>query len=239
MIEVTQYFLPPTALMPNSPYPHLHYTGFTLAPLPSNAVQFHDLLHKNGWAIQWIYRYGSTQRSHYHSRVHECMAVLSGTATLRFGVADTSPDMDENTFGSAKEEGGIEIQAKAGDVFLLPAGTAHKTFNAKPEAEFSLLSPGDGHEITGDDARKALNNVELSGFTMIGAYPADGAEWDFLKGGEELEREKVWAVERPNLDPVLGNSERGLCGLWSEEKLESFRPCGAGWSIWCYETVDP
>jgi uncharacterized protein YjlB len=144
------------------------------------------------------------------------MVVLSGTATIRFGVADTSLDMDENTHGPAREEGGIEIEAKAGDVFLLPAGTAHKTYNTKPEAEFTLLSPGDGHGIGADDARAALANVELSGFTMLGAYPENGSHWDSKRGGEDVgSYEKVWAVEKPEKDPVLGESPEGLCGLWT------------------------
>lgn len=216
MIEVKKYYLPPTALMPNSPHPLLHYTGLQLSTGASRAAQFYDLFQENGWKIQWIYRYGSTQRSHYHSGVHECMAVLSGTATIRFGVADTSFDMDENTYGSAREEGGVEIEAKAGDVFLLPAGTAHKTYNTKPDAEFTLLSPGDGHHIASENVRAALESVELDGFTMLGAYPIDGAYWDSMKGGENFgDHDKVWSVKKPTKDPVLGSSTQGLCGMWS------------------------
>lgn len=215
MVEVKEYYLPPTALIPNSPYPLLHYTELQLRTTGGKAVQFYDLFEQNGWKVQWIYRYGSTQRSHYHSGVHECMAVLSGSATIRFGVADTSLDMNENTFGSAREEGGIEIEAHTGDVFLLPAGTAHKTYNTRPEAEFTLLTPGDGHSIDSDDARAALDNVKPSGFTMIGAYPANGGYWDSMKGGENFgDHAKVWSVEKPEKDPVLGTSNQGLCGQW-------------------------
>jgi len=215
MVEVKKYHLPPTELIPNSPYPLLHYTGLRgLAP-NGKATEYYDIFEKNGWKIQWIYRYGPTQRSHYHSGVHECMAILSGTATIRFGVADTTPDMEENTNGSGREEGGIEIEAHAGDVFLLPAGMAHKTYNTKPQAEVTILTPGDGHHIASPDAREALDNVKLSGFTMIGAYPEKGAAWDSLKGGEDVtDFEKTWAVEKPEADPVLGKSADGLCGLW-------------------------
>lgn len=217
MVQVTKYHLPPTALIPNSPRPLLHYTGVQLpSTTGSKATEFYDLFKANGWNVQWIFRYGSTQRSHYHSEVHECMAVLSGTATIRFGVADTSPeDMYENTYGLAREEGGIEIEARAGDVFLLPAGVAHKTYNSKPEAEFALLTPGNGHHIASDDARVALESVKLSGFTMIGAYPEKGGQWDSMTGGENVgEFEKVWSVDRPENDPVLGKADDGICGLW-------------------------
>ncbi|EXJ84047.1 hypothetical protein A1O3_04714 [Capronia epimyces CBS 606.96] len=214
MVQVKQYQLPPTALMPNSPRPLLHYTGVPL-PQPLTASAVYDLFERHGWNVQWIYRYGATQRSHYHSSVHECMAVLSGTATIRFGVGDTSTDLIESTTGSAREPGGVEIEARAGDVFLLPAGTAHKTYNAKPDAEFTLLTPGDGHHIAAHDPRAALDDVQLSGFTMIGAYPANNGYWDSMKGGENAgQYDKIWSVEKPENDPVLGKSEQGLCGLW-------------------------
>jgi uncharacterized protein YjlB len=216
MVQIRKYYLPPTELMPNSPRPLLHYVGLQLPSAHGLAVEFYNLFNQNGWKIQWIYRYGSTQRSHYHSGVHECMAVLSGSATIRFGVADTSPDMNDNTYGSAREEGGIEIEAHAGDVFLLPAGTAHKTYNTKPDADFALLTPGDGHCIASEDARAALDNIEFSGFTMLGAYPMNGDCWDFVQGTESSEdRKKAWSVEKPENDPVLGKSENGLCGQWS------------------------
>jgi uncharacterized protein YjlB len=172
------------------------------------------LYSKTSWQTQWIFRYGQTQTSHYHSQTHECMTVLTGAATIRFGVADTSSDLEESTHGNAQEAGGIELQAKAGDVFILPAGTAHKTFDTTPAAEFALLTPGNGHGIKADDAREALKNIALDGFTMIGSYPQGGV-WDFAKGGENAgEYEKVWNVPKPDRDPVLGNADEGLCGHW-------------------------
>lgn len=216
MVQVKKYYLSPTALIPNSPQPLLHYTDLDLPKTNNNtALHFHELFAANGWKTQWIFRYGQTQRAHYHSGVHECMAVLSGKATIRFGVADTSPDLEANTTGSAREDGGIEVEARAGDVFVLPAGTAHKTFDTQPEAEFALLTPGDGHGIDGD-AREVLGNVRLDGFTMLGAYPVDGGEWDFMEGGEnEGQYEKVWAAGKPESDPVLGKSGMGICSMWT------------------------
>lgn len=222
-MQIAKYQLRPTALIPNSPYHLLHYRGLQTG---GKAAEFYDLFSQNGWQVQWIYRYGPTQRSHYHSGAHECMAVLSGTATIRFGVADTSLDMNDNTYGSAREPGGIEIEARAGDVFILPAGTAHKTYNTKPEADFSLLSPGDGHHIASPDARTALENIELSGFTMIGAYPKGSSFWDSLKGGEKVPEEfaTIWSVPKPDMDPVLGKSQDGLVGQWPDSVCVS-RPC--------------
>lgn len=213
VIEVNQYHLIPTNLIPNSPRPLLHYKN-VLAKRPGTSEcdpgEVWDMFTGNEWNVQWIFRYSDTQVSHYHSQAHECMAVLSGTASIRFGVADTSPDMYENTYGSAWEDGGVIVEAKAGDVFLIPAGVAHKTFNTKPEAEFALLSPGDGHGIVATDPKKALSEVKLDGFTMMGAY--NGGVWDFIATGGNYE--KAWAVPKPMYDPVLGRGDEGLCKRW-------------------------
>jgi uncharacterized protein YjlB len=178
------------------------------------------------------------------------MVVMSGSATIRFGVADTirNPQLDgygrantedelhASTYGNQHERfthdlntdvkakvknGVIEIPAKAGDVFVLPAGVAHKTFDTAPSADFALLTPGDGHHVLSKDARegdivRALEEVKLEGFTMMGSYPADREfEWDFAVGGEDKGREEeVWRVKRPGRDPVLGGAEEGLCTTW-------------------------
>lgn len=142
------------------------------------------------------------------------MAVLSGSATIRFGVADTSEDLEASTNGPAHEDGGVEVHAEAGDVFLIPAGVSHKTHDTSPAAEFELLTPGDGHHIAAEDPRQALVETELSGFTMMGAYPR-GSAWDSCQGGEHAGRmEQVRTLPKPERDPVLGDDPDGLCGLW-------------------------
>lgn len=218
MAEVKKYHLPPTSKIPNSPFPLLHYPGFFPSPASRAPAAVHDAFAANGWHVQWIFRYGPTQQSHYHSAAHECMAVLSGEATIRFGVADEEPAAGDGGGGVAAGHSngdsstGIEVHARAGDVFVLPAGLAHKTFNPDPsDSTFKLLTPGDGHHSPG----AGLAAVEPSGFTMIGAYPA-GAKWDFAVGGEHEGRyQEVWSVPRPERDPVLGTDPAGLTRLWS------------------------
>ena len=214
MPEIRSYKLAPTDLIPNSPYPLIHYANCFTGANSQDAATIHEHFAGNGWQTQWIFRYGPTQPSHYHSAAHECMAVLSGSATIRFGVADTEIDPESNTHGEGKEMGGIELQANAGDVFLIPAGVSHKTFDAEPAGTLKLLTAGGGHGIAGADAREVLAGVELSGFTMLGAYPQDSV-WDFAEGGDHVgEFEKVWSVPKPRLDPIMGLENGGICGLW-------------------------
>lgn len=214
MVEVKSYHLRPTQRIPNSHYPLLHYKGVLSDKANCEADKAYDLFTGNGWKVNWIFRYGDTQMSHYHSRSHECMAVLTGNATIRFGVADTSDDMEGNTYGSDWEKGGVELEANAGDVFLIPAGVAHKTYRTRPSAPFVLLSPGHAKGIAAPDPRKALQELPLDGFTMLGAYPI-GADWDFIEAcTDHADWEKTWAIPKPALDPVLGDRPEGITGLW-------------------------
>jgi len=67
--------------------------------------------------------------------------------------------------------------------FVILAGVAHKTFNTHPADEFKLLTPSNGHQIGALDERGTLGELELSGFTMLGADP-EGGIWDFARGGQ-------------------------------------------------------
>jgi uncharacterized protein YjlB len=160
------------------------------------------------------------------------MTVISGqTAKIRFGVADASNWTHDET-GTRQlgdriggEDGGVEIQASIGDVFIIPAGVSHKTFAPRPETRgLAFLQPED---IERGEAAKRLDkgseerhrqffaDVRVEGdFMMMGAYPVGGT-WDFKIGGEHEGREKVvWSVPVPGRDPVLGKSEEGMVGLW-------------------------
>ncbi|KAF2124515.1 hypothetical protein P153DRAFT_370921 [Dothidotthia symphoricarpi CBS 119687] len=221
-IEVHSYRLPSTPLIPNSPYPLLHYPSLLLSlvsspTFTSNAI--FDLFASNGWQSQWIARYGPDIQSHYHSTTHECMAVISGHgATIRFGVSDHGSDGFPR-----REDGGIEIQAKLGDVFIIPAGVSHKTFAPRPETtELVFHQPKDVADVSpqGEEKRKEFfAKVPVQGeFMMMGAYPY-GGRWDFAVGGEhEGKEEEVWGVDVPGKDPILGKSEEGLRGLWTRGK---------------------
>lgn len=155
------------------------------------------------------------------------MAVISGeAATIRFGFAD-APDWAPCKYaagerGATGEKGGIEIQARIGDVFVVPAGVAHKTFLPVPRSgELAFYQPRDiaegraaegGKEVE-RERRRFFEGVRMQGeFMMMGAYPV-GKVWDFKVGGED-DREEVWGVRIPERDPVLGDSEEGLVGLW-------------------------
>ncbi|KAJ4368492.1 hypothetical protein N0V86_009397 [Didymella sp. IMI 355093] len=229
-IEVRTYALPPTKLIPNSPHVLIHYPGLLTSLIKDKSFstsQIFDLFASNGWQSQWIARYGPNQNSHYHSGAHECMAVISGgSAKIRFGVADSKEDREQDLgLGTAgkdmneegREDGGVLLDAAVGDVFILPAGVAHKTHNPLPKTDgIEFHQPPDKNDEEG--SKKFFESIPVVGeFMMMGAYPK-GGEWDFAVGGEhEGHFDDVWNVKVPERDPVLGMSAEGLTGLWSRE----------------------
>lgn len=102
--------------IPNNPrLPLLVYRGaidLTGTPDPERIVEraFAD----HGWGDMW--RNGIYPYVHYHSMIHEALAVARGRAKVRFG-------------GAAGEV----LDLVGGDVAVLPAGTGHQCLWAAPE----------------------------------------------------------------------------------------------------------
>ncbi len=110
--RVLAHLLPPNGAIPNHlRWPLLVYPGAVALRGPDPAVAFEDLFGRNQWPAAW--RDGVHGFHHFHSSAHEALGVYSGEVTVCFG-----------------GEGGVEITARPGDVFVLPAGTGHKRLAA-------------------------------------------------------------------------------------------------------------
>lgn len=124
------------------------------------AGQFESLIEDSGWSGVW--RNGIFGYHHYHSNAHEVLAVYSGSVTVQLGGPNGRP-----------------FDLSAGDLVILPAGTAHKR----------LASSGD--------------------FGVIGAYPRGQENYDMNYGrdGERPRTDKnIERVPLPVADPVYGES---------------------------------
>ncbi|KAI5480102.1 hypothetical protein MNV49_001762 [Pseudohyphozyma bogoriensis] len=200
MTTLMVHHLPPTKLIPNSPFPLLHYRN-AFAHLGPNATPqtISNAVKANNWDTHWLVRYGDNQRAHYHSIAHESMVVLTGSAKILFGAGD----LDEE--GEVQEEGGVVLEASVGDVFVIPAGVSHKTHAAKPAFPFTLLTPGPAEGVY----EGPLDEIELTGFTMMGFYEK-GAVWNMAYAGDGMEK----PVPKALMDPVRGSAEDGLVGIW-------------------------
>ncbi|QUL53278.1 cupin domain-containing protein [Paenibacillus tritici] len=151
-------------LLPNNPeLPAVLYKG-ALQDQPDTAEQ---VFNNNGWKNSWVN--GVFSYHHYHSNVHEVLGVMSGSARLQLG-------------GDA----GSTVQVMAGDVLVLPAGTAHKRLSATEDFRVAGAYPG------GAD------------YNTRRATPAD-----FAAALPEIRE-----VPHPDSDPVYGK-EGPLLRLWT------------------------
>jgi uncharacterized protein YjlB len=115
------------------------------------------LFESNGWTGVW--RNGIYAHDHFHSTAHEVLGIVSGSVCIRLG-----------------GETGETIQLQAGDVVVVPAGTAHRSEVASPD----LL--------------------------VVGAYPRGQSPDMCAPGAvdRELAAARAAAVPLPLCDPVFG-----------------------------------
>jgi uncharacterized protein YjlB len=100
-------------LIPNHPrWPVIIYRRAVRFPHALDpAALMEDIFERNDWGDSWrsdIYDY-----LHYHSRIHEVLGVVRGSAKVRLG-----------------GDKGRTFKIAAGDIVILPAGTGHQSLKA-------------------------------------------------------------------------------------------------------------
>jgi uncharacterized protein YjlB len=102
--------------IPNNPaLPLVLYRGgIDLTGSPNPEALIEQTFAANGWGNMW--RNGIYPYVHYHSMIHEAMAIARGRATVRFG-----------------GEHGKVVHVSPGDVIILPAGTGHQCLDQTME----------------------------------------------------------------------------------------------------------
>jgi len=101
--------------IPNNVLPLVLYRGgidLTGSPDPEELIE--KTFAANGWGGLW--RNGIYPYVHYHSMIHEAMAVARGRAQVRFG-----------------GDNGEIIDVVAGDVVVLAAGIGHQRLKQSPD----------------------------------------------------------------------------------------------------------
>lgn len=117
---------------------------------------FEALFARNGWRPSW--RNGIFTYPHFHSTSHEVLGIAQGSVRVRLG-----------------GETGVEVELRAGDVVLIPAGVGHQNLQASAD----LL--------------------------VVGAYPQGAkADLLQDASGDPAIRARIAAVPLPRTDPVKG-----------------------------------
>lgn len=152
--KVTTIKLTDDGTFPNNNHlPVLLYPG----ALDGDPEQADSLFNRHHWQNSW--RDGIFNYHHYHSNAHEVLGVVAGSAIVQLG-----------------GDSGRTLSIAAGDVIVLPAGTAHKRLESS------------------------------SDFAVVGAYPhgmdynlRKGNDSDRMAALHEIP-----AVPLPSTDPVYG-----------------------------------
>lgn len=126
-----------------------------------------SVFRSNDWSNSW--RNGIYDYHHYHSIAHEVIGIYQGKVKVELG----------------GPEQGIEIDAKAGDIIIIPAGVVHKNLEASAD------------------------------FACVGAYPpGQYFDMNYGKPAERPQAdENIRQVPLPNTDPVYGK-DGSLLKLW-------------------------
>ena len=124
------YFLKPTTHVPNSSLPVLIYRHVLPDPLSEATAIEH--LEKHQWSHGGTFKH--FPQHHFHTVTHECYAILKGSTRFLFGKGP----LDEGTEG-------VEVDLRAGDVIVDPAGVAHCNLQSSPDLEYIGVYPKASH----------------------------------------------------------------------------------------------
>jgi uncharacterized protein YjlB len=147
--------------IPNNPrLPFLLYrSGIDLSGTPDPEAVIERTFARHDWGDTW--RNGIYPYVHYHSMIHEVLAMARGRARVQFG----GPQ-------------GEELDLGPGDVVVLPAGTGHQCLWAGPELMVIGAYPKSGKYdlCRGSKAEHARAVETIAGVPLPDTDPVYGAD---------------------------------------------------------------
>lgn len=128
------------------------------------AAWFERTWPKHGWRPAW--RYGVYAFPHYHSTAHEVLGVYRGRASLRLG-------------GSV----GRTLDVAAGDMIILPAGTAHQNLGASQDFHVVGGYPNgqDADLLRGEDGERPAADGRIARVAKPKADPISGKDGPLMQ----------------------------------------------------------
>lgn len=164
-IEPEAFFFKDDGIVPNNKLPLLLYRNAFTARGTRGAEWLEEKFLSNNWSNNW--RNGIFTFQHYHSITHEVLGIYSGEALVLLG-----------------GDKGEKVQAKAGDIIIIPAGVGHKNL-------------GDSGDLGVVGAYPNGMPVDI-----IRCQPGDRPKTD----------QNIAKVPLPDTDPFLG--QQGLLAKW-------------------------
>ncbi len=164
LAQISLEFFADDGRFPNSTLPVVIYRQAFRANAASPEA-FEALLDGNGWPSQW--RSGVFDYHHYHSTAHECLGIARGRASLQLG----GPE-------------GRSFDVSAGDVVVLPAGTAHCRLSQDPDfLVVGAYPPGqDWDLLKGDEGDRPDADRNIAEVSLPKTDPVGG------QGGPVVEK---------------------------------------------------
>jgi len=138
---------------PNNPrFPLIFYrSAVDLSGAKDSAAILEVLFESNGWKPAW--RNGIYPYNHFHTGTHEVVGIARGHVRVRYG-----------------GEKGREIEARAGDVIIHPAGVGHERLSASRDLLVVGAYPSGGRydeprptDVCYADAVESIKTVGLPG----------------------------------------------------------------------------
>jgi uncharacterized protein YjlB len=159
----TAIHLEAKGFVPNNPrLPVIIYETAFSADADDLAALMEKRFRDNGWPPQW--RNGIYDYDHYHSRGHEVLGIAAGSAKLVLGGED-----------------GREVDVKAGDVLLLPAGTGHRRISQSDDfLVVGAYPPGQEADIVRREATPAMLK-QIAVLNFPSSDPVAGTQGPLLK----------------------------------------------------------
>jgi uncharacterized protein YjlB len=124
-----------------------------------------------------------------------CSGVFQGESTILVGCGS----------GSSDSEGGNEIDVRAGDVIVLPAGTGHCNLQSSKDFKYVGVYP-------------VVSNCSIIFSCFVSHFTQGAPQWRSELGKEKIDlevlRSEILSVAMPAQDPVNGSSGP-LLKLWT------------------------
>ncbi|GAB3820064.1 cupin domain-containing protein [Pontibacter rugosus] len=151
------YLLKANGALPNNPQLPVLVCEQVFQPNANLVNQFKQTFEQNNWRGTWVG--GVFDYHHYHSTAHEVLGVAAGSAVILLG-----------------GPGAEEIEVKAGDMLILPAGTGHCLESSSAD------------------------------FKVVGAYPEGQENYDICTEDDDPkeQKENIAKVTLPESDPIAG-----------------------------------